>query len=109
MTDGFTGNLILKTFEGLASAMFKGLKTVFYKNTATKLAAAVLKPGLNEFKNSMDYSKYGGAPIIGLRKPVIKAHGSSNAEAIKNAVRQAVLWGQSGVTEAIEQAFSDKN
>ncbi len=109
VTDGFTGNLILKTFEGLASAMFKGLKTVFYKNTATKLAAAVLKPGLNEFKNSMDYSKYGGAPIIGLRKPVIKAHGSSNAEAIKNAVRQAVLWGQSGVTEAIEQAFSDKN
>ena len=107
VTDGFTGNLILKTIEGMASAIFQKLKGVFYKNTATKLAAAVLKPALKEFKDSMDYSKYGGAPIIGLKKPVIKAHGSSNAEAVMNAVRQAIEWSRSGVTEAIEAAFSE--
>ncbi len=106
VADGFTGNLILKTVEGLAGAMFKMLKGVFYKNTATKLAAAVLKPSLREFKDTMDYSKYGGAPIIGLRKPVIKAHGSSDCEAIKNAVRQAVSWSESGVTEELAEAFA---
>ncbi len=106
VADGFTGNLILKTVEGLAGAMFKMLKGVFYKNTATKLAAAVLKPSLREFKDTMDYSKYGGAPIIGLRKPVIKAHGSSDCEAIKNAVRQAVSWSESGVTEELSEAFA---
>lgn len=108
VTDGFTGNLILKTVEGLAGAMFKMLKGVFYKSTATKLAAAVLKPSLREFKDMMDYSKTGGAPIIGLKKPIIKAHGSSNAEAIKNAVRQAISWSESGVTDEITAAFADE-
>ena len=55
----------------------------------------------------MDYSKFGGAPIIGLTKPVIKAHGSSNAEAIKNSINQAILWSRSGVTEAIEAAVKE--
>lgn len=109
VTDGFTGNLILKTIEGLASAMFKKLKPVFYKNIFTKLAAAVLKPGLSEFKDTMNASKYGGAPIIGLTKPVIKAHGNSDAEAIKNAVRQAVAWHESGVTKEIEQYFAPQD
>ncbi len=108
VTDGFTGNLILKTIEGLASAMFQKLKIVFYKNLATKLASAVLKPGLVRFKDSMSASKYGGAPIIGLTKPVIKAHGNSDAEAIKNAVRQAITWHESGVTEEIEKYFAPK-
>ncbi len=103
VADGFTGNLILKTYEGLGLAMFAKLKDVFYKNTVSKLAAAALKPGLREFKNSMDYNKLGGAPIIGLTRPVVKAHGSSNAEAIKNAVRQAVAWSRSGVTEALAE------
>ncbi len=105
VADGFTGNIILKLTEGLAGALMTMLKDVFYKNTATKLAAAVLKPGLRAFKNRLDYSKYGGAPIIGLQKPVIKAHGSSNAEAIKNAVRQAIDWSKSGVTEALVETL----
>ena len=109
VTDGFTGNLILKTIEGLASVMIRKLKPVFYKNTATKLAAAVLKPGLSEFKDSMNASKYGGAPIIGLTKPVIKAHGNSDAEAIENAVRQAVSWSESGVTEKIESFIASQS
>ena len=103
VADGFTGNLILKTVEGLGLAMFAKLKKVFYRNAVSKLAAAVLKPGLREFKNSIDYSKFGGAPIIGLAKPVVKAHGSSNAEAVRNAVRQAITWSGSGVTEALTQ------
>ncbi|MEG0912348.1 MAG: phosphate acyltransferase PlsX [Oscillospiraceae bacterium] len=103
VADGFTGNIILKLTEGLAGAMFQMLKGVFYKNTISKLAAMALKPGLREFKNAMDYSKYGGAPIIGLQKPVVKAHGSSNAEAVKNAVRQAITWSKSGVTEALAE------
>lgn len=106
VADGFTGNLILKTIEGMGSAMMKKLKGVFYKNLATKLAAAVLKPALREFKDSMDYEKLGGAPIIGLTKPVVKSHGSSSAEAIKNAVKQAIDWSRSGVTEAIEKAVA---
>ena len=76
---------------------------MFYQSTLSKLAAAILKPGLRGFKNKMDYTKYGGAPIIGLQKPVVKAHGSSNAEAIKNAVRQAIDWSRSGVTEALTE------
>ncbi len=107
VADGFTGNLILKTIEGFGIAIFKKLKDVFYSSTATKLAAAALKPALKGFKDSMDYSKFGGAPIIGLTKPVIKAHGSSNAEAIKNSINQAILWSRSGVTEAIEAAVKE--
>lgn len=103
VADGFTGNIILKLTEGLASALMSMLKEVFYQSTLSKLAAAVLKPGLRGFKNKMDYTKYGGAPIIGLQKPVVKAHGSSNAEAIKNAVRQAIDWSRSGVTEALTE------
>ena len=78
VADGFTGNIILKTVEGMGLAIFAKLKDVFYRNTASKLAALVLKPGLRAFKDTMDYSKMGGAPIIGLKKPVMKAHGSSN-------------------------------
>ncbi len=107
VADGFTGNILLKTIEGFGLAIFKKLKGVFYKNTATKLAAAALKPAIMEFKDSMDYAKFGGAPIIGLTKPVIKAHGSSNAEAIKNAINQAILWSKSGVTEAIQTAVNE--
>ncbi|MEA4912862.1 MAG: phosphate acyltransferase PlsX [Oscillospiraceae bacterium] len=106
VADGFTGNMILKTIEGMGSAMMKKLKGVFYKNLTTKLAAAVLKPALREFKDSMDYEKLGGAPIIGLTKPVVKSHGSSSAEATKNAVKQAIDWSRSGVTQAIEKAVA---
>ncbi|MEG0750461.1 MAG: phosphate acyltransferase PlsX [Oscillospiraceae bacterium] len=105
VSDGFTGNIILKTVEGASSMLFSELKGVFYQNILTKLAAAALKPALRQFKNRMDYTKYGGAPIIGLQKPVIKAHGSSNAQAIKNAVRQAIAWGGSDMGERIARAF----
>lgn len=90
VADGFCGNVVLKTMEGMGIALVQKLKGVFYKNFFTKLCALALKPALRDFKRSMDSSEYGGAPLLGLNKPVIKAHGSSDAKAIYNAVRQAV-------------------
>ncbi len=109
VADGFTGNLILKTVEGMAITVFAMLKDVFLANTKSKIAALMLKPGLKSLKKRMDYTEYGGAPLIGLTKPVVKAHGSSNANAIKNAVRQAMQWSAAGVTEEITKAFAKQS
>lgn len=88
VTDGFTGNIALKTVEGTALTVFKMLKGALTANVKSKLAAAVLKPQFLELKNKMDYSEYGGACLFGLKAPVIKAHGSSDDNAIFNAIRQ---------------------
>ncbi|MFC7372136.1 phosphate acyltransferase PlsX [Fictibacillus iocasae] len=88
--DGFAGNLVLKSIEGTALMMFAMLKDALTSSTASKLAAAVLKPKLKDIKNKMDYSEYGGAGLFGLSAPVIKAHGSSDATAVYNAIRQTV-------------------
>ena len=92
VTDGFTGNVLLKTTEGVIKFMMGALKGVFYKSTVNKLAAAVLKGDLKEMKKSMDVNEVGGTALIGISKPVIKAHGSSNAASIFAAVRQAVAF-----------------
>lgn len=73
VTDGFTGNMVLKTIEGTALSMFKMLKTALMSSFKSKLAAAVLKPNLLTLKSTMDYSEYGGAALFGLKAPVIKA------------------------------------
>ena len=91
VADGFTGNAVLKLTEGLAKFFGGKIKTIFKKNLVTKLAYLMVKGGVAEFKKSMDADEYGGAPFLGAAKPVIKAHGSSNARAIKNAIRQAKL------------------
>ncbi len=87
--DGFSGNLVLKTIEGTALSMFKMLKEQLMSSVKSKLAAAVLKPEFKAIKEKLDYSEYGGAALFGLRAPVIKAHGSSDANAVLNAIRQA--------------------
>ncbi|MBO5725547.1 MAG: phosphate acyltransferase PlsX, partial [Clostridia bacterium] len=97
VTDGFTGNIALKLIEGTASSMFKMLKCAFYKNLINKLAAATLKKDLYKIKAKMDASEVGGAPLLGVQKPVIKAHGSSDARAIKNAIHQAVTFAEKDV------------
>ena len=89
VTDGFSGNVMLKAIEGTAIYMGDGLKQVFYKNGLSKLAGALVKGGLKEFKKSMDYTEVGGTVFLGINKPVVKAHGSSNAKAICSAIRQA--------------------
>ena len=88
--NGFAGNMILKMYEGVASALMKKVKGVFTKNIKTKLAALMVMGGVNELKASMDYKEFGGAPLMGVKKPVIKAHGSSDAKAFSNAIRQAI-------------------
>ena len=89
--DGFAGNVLLKTTEGVAQAIFDILKDIFTKNALTKVAALMLKDGLRAFKKKFDYKEVGGAPFMGIDGIMIKAHGSSDAKAIKNAVRQAKL------------------
>lgn len=89
VTDGFSGNVVLKLTEGLGLTLVGNIKSMFLKGTMTKLAALIMKPALKDFKKKMDYTEYGGAPLMGIAKPVIKAHGSSNGKAFKNAIRQA--------------------
>lgn len=102
VADGFTGNVILKLTEGMGLAFAGNMKAMLTRNFATKLAALTLKSGLIAFKKKMDYSEYGGAPLLGARKPVIKAHGSSKATAFKNAVRQAIAFVSEGVIDEIK-------
>jgi glycerol-3-phosphate acyltransferase PlsX len=80
--------MVLKTLEGTAMGVFKMVKTALMSNLKSKLAAAMVKPELMGLKNRMDYSEYGGAGLFGLKAPVIKAHGSSDDNAIYNAIRQ---------------------
>ena len=106
ITDGFTGNILLKLTEGLASSIFSLLKVEFTKNTISKLAAFLLKPSLKNLKKQMDYSEVGGAPLLGVNGAFIKAHGSSDAKAIMNAVRQARLFLVNGVLEQITKEIN---
>ena len=101
--DGFSGNVLLKTMEGVGSFAGSALKAMFKKNLLTKLAALCVMPGLNAFKAKLDPNKVGGTAFIGISRPVIKAHGSSNAEAIENAMGQAVQVARSGIIRDIEE------
>ena len=102
VTDGFTGNVLLKGTEGVIKYMMMSLKGVFYKSTKNKLAAAVLKKDLGEMKKSMDVNEVGGTAFVGISKPVVKAHGSSNAASFFAAIRQAKIFAESGIIEQIE-------
>jgi glycerol-3-phosphate acyltransferase PlsX len=108
VTDGFTGNVTLKAIEGTAMSVFSMLKTALTSSVSSKLAAAVLKPKLVTLKNTMDYTEYGGAGLFGLNAPVIKAHGSSNANAMFHAIRQTRDMLQNDVTDTIASAFQSK-
>jgi glycerol-3-phosphate acyltransferase PlsX len=108
VTDGFTGNVTLKTIEGTAMSVFSMLKTALTSSVSSKIAAAVLKPKLVTLKSTMDYTEYGGAGLFGLNAPVIKAHGSSNANAMFHAIRQTREMLQNDVTETIASAFKVK-
>lgn len=107
ITDGFTGNIALKLIEGASATLFSLIKEVFYKSLPNKLAALVVKKDLSKVKRLMDSSEVGGAPLLGVRKTVIKAHGSSNAKAVKNAIGQAVKFTETGVIEKISAALSE--
>lgn len=101
VTDGFTGNVALKTIEGTALAVFSMLKSALTSNVKSKIAASILKPQLKVIKQQMDYSEYGGAALFGLKAPVIKAHGSSDPNAVYNAIRQTREMVANQVSETI--------
>lgn len=101
VTDGFSGNIALKTTEGAAKLMFKELKGVLKKNWRNKLAAAILQKDIKKIAKKLDPNEVGGTPMLGIAKPVIKAHGSSNDEAMFAAIRQAVSFADSGVIDDV--------
>ena len=105
VTDGFTGNVVLKLVEGLGMFMFSSLKEMFTKNLITKLSYASMKQQLKEFRMMFDASEYGGAPLLGLSKPVIKAHGSSKARDIESAIKQANRYSSLKVIEKITDSL----
>ena len=107
VTDGFTGNVILKLTEGLGSSLGNEIKDIFKKNFLSKVGALFVMDGIKNFKKKMDYTEYGGAPLMGISKPVIKAHGSSNAKAFKNAIRQAKEYTQLGIISQIEASLEE--
>lgn len=106
VTDGFTGNIILKLYEGVAAALLSKIKGVFMKNTKTKLAALAMKSDMKAMKKELDYNEFGGAPFLGVQKPVFKAHGSSKASTFCNAIGQVVEFIKGDVIGAITEAVT---
>lgn len=101
LTDGFTGNVTLKLIEGMSEYFFSTMKHIMTESVLTKIATVPITGRVKEMKNVFDPTEYGGAPILGLAKPVIKAHGSSGAQAITSAIRRAEAFVRSGATEMI--------
>ncbi|MCI2253149.1 phosphate acyltransferase PlsX [Domibacillus sp. PGB-M46] len=106
VTDGFTGNMVLKTIEGSALSVFSMLKTALTASTKSKIGALLLKDELRGLKSKMDYTEYGGAGLFGLKAPVIKAHGSSDANAFYHAIEQAYKMAQANVPAIIESQIA---
>lgn len=106
IADGFTGNIALKLLEGATGTLMKMIKVILKKNVKTMLAAAMLKKDLYALKEVSDSSQIGGAILLGVRRPVIKAHGNSNAQAIKNAIRQAKKYYESNAIEKMCETLS---
>jgi glycerol-3-phosphate acyltransferase PlsX len=105
--DGFVGNVVLKLTEGVAKTLLGMLKKIFLQNLITKLSYLGIKGGLGELKRMMDSEEVGGAPLLGAAKPVIKAHGSSHAKGIKNAIRQAKLCVANDLCGTMEKALAE--
>ena len=105
--DGFTGNVILKLTEGVAKMLLGMLKQMFLANLGGKLAYLLLKGGVTDLKHQMDSEEYGGAPFLGAKQPVIKAHGSSKAKGIKNAIRQAKICVENALCGTMQSALDE--
>lgn len=108
VTDGFTGNMVLKSLEGTAGMIFSMLKEALLATTKSKIAAMLVKNDLKSLKDKMDYTEYGGAALFGLQAPVIKAHGSSNAKAIYSAIKQAQMMVDHHVCETMKEAIANQ-
>lgn len=105
--DGFTGNVILKLTEGVAKSFMSELKRIFLSSPISKIAAILLKKNLNGIKTKMDYTEYGGAPLLGIKAAVVKAHGSSNAKAFRNAIKYAEKYVSNNIIEKISNDIKE--
>jgi len=103
--DGFAGNIVLKYTEGMASTLMSMLKGELMADTRSKIGALLSKPAFKRFKKIMDYTEYGGAPLLGIDGGVVKAHGSSNAKAFAAAVGQARKFALGGINGSIRDAI----
>ncbi|MBR0366296.1 MAG: phosphate--acyl-ACP acyltransferase, partial [Clostridia bacterium] len=101
--DGFVGNVVLKTVEGMGHVIGDMVRGLFTKNIKTKIGALFVMSGVKDFKKAMDYREYGGAPLLGCKSPVIKGHGSSDAFAVFNAIRQAKQFVATDVISGISE------
>jgi glycerol-3-phosphate acyltransferase PlsX len=109
VTDGFTGNVMLKLAEGLTEAMLSMIKRELTASAVTKAGAVLAKPAFRNIKKRLDYSEYGGAPLLGVRRIVLVAHGSSNARAIRNAIRSVKEFSENRASESIERGIAETN
>lgn len=107
VTDGFTGNIMLKMYEGVAKTLMGKFKDILSKSVKNKMAAAILMKDIIELKRETDYNEYGGAPIMGIRKPVFKAHGNSNAKTIESAIKLTINYVKGNVCQLIEESIQD--
>jgi glycerol-3-phosphate acyltransferase PlsX len=107
VTDGFTGNVMLKLIEGTATYFFREVKGVLLRNWKSRIGAAFLKKGFEDFKKSMDPDVNGGAPILGVDGLVIKSHGSSNARTIKHVILKAVTLAESDFISDIKKEIKN--
>ncbi len=108
VADGFAGNILLKTLEGTVDMLMKNLKQSFLSSLRTKIGAMLVMPGLRQLKKKLSASEHGGAVLLGIAKPVVKAHGNSKAKAIASAIRVAAEFAASGAVEEIEAAIGKK-
>ena len=104
VADGFTGNVVLKLIEGVAKTFTKEMKT-WFTGLSGKISGALILNKVKGFKKRMDYKENGGAVLLGCAKPVIKAHGSSDAKAFKNAIRQAYTVTKNDVIGMIREGL----
>lgn len=104
VTDGFTGNILLKLTEGLAWNILQVIKQRFTDGVKAKLGAALLLDKIKGLKKEFDYSEYGGAPILGVRGPIVKMHGSSNANAVKNTILKGIPYVSEHVVDKIQNS-----
>ena len=109
VTDGFTGNVMLKLSEGLTDAMLSMIKRELTSSAVTKAGAVLAKPAFKNIKKRLDYSEHGGAPLLGVQKIVVIGHGSSNARAIRNAIRSVKEFSEHGASQRIEKGIAETN
>lgn len=108
VSDGFTGNVLLKSLEGTAAFFVEQLKQIFYKSFTTKLSALFVKEGIKDLKNKIDVDALGGAPILGVDGLVIKSHGNSRAKTIEYAVIKCYNLARSGMVQELKQEFEKR-